>query len=97
LGSFYGTIGGAIKDTDPTKAKYHDRVKPPSEKTNFKVNPSKKGTGYGYVIRFSHWILLKIFSFLFSYPNLGVDKDPPYTYKDITDKYDGTLDAQRVK
>ncbi len=37
------------------------------------------------------------FSFLFSYPNLGVDKDPPYTYKDITDKYDGILDAQRVK
>jgi len=54
LGSSYGTIGGIVKDTDPTKAKYRERVKPPAEKTNFKVNPSKKGTGYGYAIRLSH-------------------------------------------
>jgi len=37
------------------------------------------------------------FSFLPSYPNLGIDKDPPYTYKDIADKYDAPIDAQRVK
>ncbi len=57
LGSFYGTIGGAIKDTDPTKAKYRDQTKPPSEKSNFKVNPPKKGTGYGYAIRNSYRII----------------------------------------
>jgi hypothetical protein len=48
-GSFYGTIGGAIKDVDPTKAKYREETKPPKEKSNFKTNPSKKGTGYGYI------------------------------------------------
>jgi hypothetical protein len=48
-GSFYGTIGGGIKDLDPTKAKYREQVKPPKEKSNFKTNPSKKGTGYGYI------------------------------------------------
>jgi len=53
LGSSYGTIGGVIKDIDPTKPKYHERTKPPSEKLNFKVNPPKKGTGYGYAIRIS--------------------------------------------
>ena len=49
LGSFYGTIGGDIKDIDPTKPKYRERTKPPIEKANFKTNPLKKGTGYGYV------------------------------------------------
>lgn len=48
LGSFYGTIGGTVKDTDPTKAKYREQAKPPAEKANVKVNPAKKGTGYGY-------------------------------------------------
>ena len=48
LGSFFGTIGGAVKDTDPTKAKYRERVKPPTEKPNVKANPPKKGSGYGY-------------------------------------------------
>ncbi|CAF1195611.1 unnamed protein product [Rotaria sordida] len=76
LGSFYGTIGGAIKDVDPTKAKYREQTKPPSEKPNFKVNPPKKGTGYGY-------------------PNVCLDKDPPYAYKDKTDNYNAPLDAQR--
>jgi hypothetical protein len=51
LGSFYGTIGGAVKDIDPTKAKYYERKKPASEKSNFKIRPPKKGTGYGYAIR----------------------------------------------
>ncbi|CAF0948500.1 unnamed protein product [Rotaria sp. Silwood1] len=76
LGSFYGTIGGPIKDTDPTKSKYRERTKPPSEKPNVKIIPPKQGTGYGY-------------------PNLGVDKDPPYTYKDKVDKYDASIEAQR--
>lgn len=53
LGSFYGTLGGPIKDPDPNKPKYRERTKPPSEKANFKVNPAKKGTGYGYIIRIS--------------------------------------------
>jgi len=34
---------------------------------------------------------------LISYPNLGLDKDPPYAYKDKTDNYDAPLNAQRVK
>ncbi|CAF0724331.1 unnamed protein product [Rotaria sp. Silwood1] len=76
LGSFYGTIGGAVKDLDPSKAKYRAQAKPPSEKSNFKVNPSKKGTGYGYA-------------------NVGIDKDPPYAYKEKTDNYDASLNAQR--
>ena len=46
-GSFYGTLGGPIKDLDPTKPKYRAISKPPAEKSNFKVNPSRKGTGYG--------------------------------------------------
>ncbi len=95
LGSFFGTIGGPIKDTDPTKPKYRERTKPPSEKANFKANPAKKGTGYGYKIPISYWIISYL-SFS-SYPNLGIDKDPSYTYKDINDKYDAPLDAQRVK
>jgi hypothetical protein len=41
--------------------------------------------------------LYENFSFFRSYPNLGLEKDPPYAYKGITDKYDATLDAQRVK
>lgn len=48
-GSFYGTLGGAIRDLDPTKSKYREKPKPVVEKSNFKVSPSKKGTGYGYV------------------------------------------------
>ena len=37
------------------------------------------------------------FCFLFlSYPNVGLDKDPPYAYKDKTDNYDSPLNAQRV-
>ncbi|CAF0944434.1 unnamed protein product [Adineta steineri] len=75
-GSFFGTIGGPVYDLDPSKQKYRDIEKPPPEKTNFKINPSKKGTGYGY-------------------PNLGIEKDPPYTYKDKTDNYDAPLEAQR--
>ena len=47
LGSFFGTLGGAVKDLDPTKAKYRDQPKPSPEKPNFKTNPSKTGTGYG--------------------------------------------------
>ncbi|CAF1255227.1 unnamed protein product [Rotaria magnacalcarata] len=76
LGSFFGTIGGGIKDLDPSKSKYREEKKAPHEKSNFKVNPPKKGTGYGY-------------------PNVGIDKDPPYAYKDKTDNYDASLDAQR--
>ncbi len=48
-GSFFGTLGGAITDTDPTKSKYREQTKQPAEKPNFKTNPSKKGTGYGYI------------------------------------------------
>ncbi|CAF4707589.1 unnamed protein product, partial [Rotaria magnacalcarata] len=76
LGSFFGTIGGPVKDTDPAKSKYREKTKPPSEKANFKVNPPKKGTGFGY-------------------PNLGIDKDPPYIYKDKVDKYDSPIEAQQ--
>jgi hypothetical protein len=49
LGSFFGTLGGPIKDLDPTKPKYRERSKPASEKSNFKIRPPKQGTGYGYV------------------------------------------------
>ncbi|CAF0752051.1 unnamed protein product, partial [Didymodactylos carnosus] len=76
LGSFYGTFQGPIKDIDPTKSKYRERPKKVAEKINFKVNPSKKGTGYGY-------------------PNLGIEKDPPYAYKDKTDSYNAPLDTQK--
>lgn len=38
-----------------------------------------------------------IYIFIFSYPNVGIDKDPPYAYKDKTDNYDASLDAQRVR
>lgn len=58
-GSFFGTIGGAIRDLDPSKAKYREAEKPPKEKSNFKVNPSKRGTGYGYV--FIHSLLFRSF------------------------------------
>jgi len=34
---------------------------------------------------------------LLSYPNLGIDKDPPYAYKDKTDNYDASLQAQQVR
>jgi hypothetical protein len=40
-------------------------------------------------------MILKLF--FLSYPNLGLAKDPPYAYKDVTDKYDASIDAQRVK
>ncbi|CAF3963581.1 unnamed protein product [Adineta steineri] len=74
----YATIKDPYKEASryPSKQKYRDIEKPPPEKTNFKINPSKKGTGYGY-------------------PNLGIEKDPPYTYKDKTDNYDAPLEAQR--
>ncbi|CAF1169496.1 unnamed protein product [Adineta ricciae] len=76
LGSFFGTFGGLPKDPDPTKSKYRDQPKPSPEKPNFKTNPSKKGTGYGY-------------------PHLCLSKDPSYTYKDKTDDYSASIDAQR--
>ncbi|CAF0774407.1 unnamed protein product [Adineta steineri] len=76
LGSFYGTLGGPIMDLDPTKSKYREQTKPPAEKSNFKTNPAKKGTGYGY-------------------PNLGLEKDPPYTYRDRTDNYDQPIESQK--
>jgi len=36
-------------------------------------------------------------SLFLSYANLGIDKDPPYAYKDKTDNYEASLDAQRVR
>jgi len=45
LGSFFGTFQGPIKDIDPTKSKYREKSKYEAEQINFKVNPSKKGTG----------------------------------------------------
>lgn len=33
----------------------------------------------------------------YSYPNLGIEKDPPYAFKDKSDKYDAPIEAQRVK
>jgi hypothetical protein len=94
-GSFYGTLGGAIHDLDPTKPKYRQHEKPTKEKPNFKTNPSKKGTGYGYVFIFQ--LIQTFFLFCLSYANLGFDKDPPYAYRDRTDNYDGPLNAQRVQ
>jgi hypothetical protein len=46
-----------------------------------------------------HFILFSILSlsFFLSYPNLGIAKDPPYAYKDKTDIYDSSLNAQKVK
>lgn len=35
--------------------------------------------------------------FFRSYPHVGLQKDPPYTYKDTVDKYDAPMDAERVK
>ena len=82
-----------MKDPEPNKPKYRERSKPPSEKANFKANPPKKGTGYGYVIEISYSNLF----FSRSYPHLGLQKDPAYTYKDTVDKYDASIEAQRVK
>ena len=31
-----------------------------------------------------------------SYPNVGIGKDPPYAFKDKTDNYEASLQAQRV-
>ena len=53
LGSFFGTIGGGIADPEPSKPKYRDRIKPTPEKSNFKVNPMKEGSGYGCVFMIS--------------------------------------------
>ena len=81
---------------DPTKAKYREQERPPKEKSNFKTNPSKKGTGYGYDSFLFQPI--RLFSLVCrSYPNLGFNKDPPYAYKDRTDNYDAPLNAQRVR
>ena len=96
LGSFFGTIGGPVRDNDPTKAKYRDRVKPPTEKPNVKANPGKKGSGYGYsssIIRLSLHLSLSLVSF----PHLGLEKDPPYVYKDKTNSFDAPLELTRVK
>ena len=60
LGSFFGTIGGPVKDTDPTKPKYRERTVPPHEKSNFKIIPPKQGTGYGYVVLNFHVMMLNI-------------------------------------
>lgn len=61
LGSFYGTLSGPILDPDPSKAKYREKAKAEHEKSNFKVNPPKKGTGYGYVMKIRYGILLNGF------------------------------------
>ena len=95
-GSFYGTLGGAIRDLDPTKPKYREKPKPVVEKSNFKVSPSKKGTGYGYVSPNSVIPRSSSSLTLSSYPNLGISKDAPYAYKDKTDNYDASLNAQKV-
>lgn len=59
LGSFFGTVGGPIKDPDPAKPKYRERTKPAPEKMTFKIKPPKKGTGYGYIIQNFSYILLR--------------------------------------
>jgi hypothetical protein len=49
------------------------------------------------IFHFSFHLIFNSLSFFLSYPNLGIAKDPPYAYKDKTDIYDSSLNAQKVK
>jgi hypothetical protein len=50
----------------------------------------------GTQINMNGRILFKFISRV-SYANLGIEKDPPYVYKDRVSNYDAPIENQRVK